>query len=194
MIFEYVGENRVGMGLLQTFIFSTITPSAMSHEHGKQKSERYSEDAHLTGLANEICKIYDGSELRDASTFQKRIIFTNSSLGEEEIAGKCKKIDGAIRFLWGNDFLILIHKPTWDASPPLEKTRILVHELLHIAEGEDGEALTRKHGGDFCAIPSHDKQSYRIAEGIYQKLRTLKEFQTQQEIIKSVPPIEPIPA
>jgi len=51
----------------------------MSHEHGKQKPERYSEDAHLTGLANEILKIYDGSELLDASTFQKRIIFTSSS-------------------------------------------------------------------------------------------------------------------
>ncbi len=160
----------------------------MSHEHGKQKPERYSEDAHLTGLANEILKIYDGSELLDASTFQKRIIFTSSSLGDEEIAGKCKKIDGAIRFLWENDFLILIHKPTWDASPPLEKTRILVHELLHIAEGEDGEASIRKHGGEFCSIASHDKQCYRIAEGIYRKLRTLKEFQTQQEIAElSIP-------
>ncbi len=159
----------------------------MSHNHEKQKPEKYSEDAHLTGLANEILKTYDGTELLDANIFQRRIIFTNSSLGDEEIAGKCKKIDGAIRFLWGNDFLILIHKPTWDASPPLEKTRILVHELLHIEEGENGEAAIRKHGGDFCMISSHDKQSYRIAESVYRKLRTLKEFQTQQEIVAPIP-------
>jgi hypothetical protein len=148
----------------------------------KPEKWKFQSDAHLTGLFREIITDYDGVELADANAFQWRILFTNNSLGDEEAAGKCQKISGAIRHLWGVDFLILVQKTIWDAATPLEKTRILVHEAHHMKESEDGEAMIRKHGGDFCTIAAHDKQSYRIAELVIKKLRSLKEFETQQEL------------
>ncbi|SRR6266567_1012119 len=151
----------------------------MSHNHGKK--EKYQEDGHLSVLFNELLK--ESPELREASQFQWRIIFTNNSLGDEEVAGKCQKISGAISYLWGVDFMILIQKSHWDAATPLEKTRILVHEATHMAESEKGEPKVRRHEGDFCSIPAHDKNSYRIAEAIYRRLKNLNEFQTQEEII-----------
>jgi hypothetical protein len=158
----------------------------MSHDHSKPEKWKFQEDGHLSVLFNELLKNYDGIELNDANTFQSRILFTNNSLGDEEVAGKCMKISGVIRHLWGVDFIVLIQKTCWDAATPLEKTRILAHEAHHMKESEDGEPTVRKHGGDFCSIPEHDKQSYRIAELVYKKLKNLKEFTTQQEITVTV--------
>jgi len=154
----------------------------ISHEHKPKPSEKYVENGKLEVLVNEILTKWDGDELADAETFQWKILFTNGSLGDEEVAGKCRKIDGPIRYLWGVDYLLLIHKPSFDAGTPREKTRILVHELHHIAQSENGEPQIRKHAGDFCSIPEHDKLSYRIAEAIYRKLDNLSEFLTQEEL------------
>jgi predicted metallopeptidase len=160
--------------------------TALSHDHGKAK-EKYLENGALEILAKEVIEEVEAIDQPiDAGIFQWKILFTNTNLGDEEIAGKCKKIDGAIRYIYGIDFLILIQKETWDAASPLEKTRILVHELTHIAQGEKGDPQIRKHAGDFCSIPEHDKQSYKIAEAIYRKLPRLKEFETQQEIAPQI--------
>jgi predicted metallopeptidase len=159
----------------------------MSHDHPKQEKWKYATDANLTGLFREMLAEYDGFELAEAATSIWKILFTNNSLGDEEIAGRCQKVSGAIRHLWGIDYIILIQKTHWDAASPVEKVRTLVHEATHIKTSKDGEPEIRKHGGDFCTIAAHDKQSYRIAELVYRKLKTLKEFQTQQEIVVAVP-------
>jgi hypothetical protein len=143
---------------------------------------RYEEDGHLPVLVKEILDSYRGSELNDAKAFQWRVLFTTQTLGHEEVAGKCTRVDGAIRFLWSNDFIILIHKPTFDSATTLEKTRILVHELHHIGKDEHDEPTIRRHAGDFCEIPAHDKLSYKVAHEIYRNLKNLKEFTTQDEI------------
>src|SRR5712692_6605976 len=104
---------------------------------------KYSEDGHLAVLTNEILSTYKGPELGAAGASRYKILFTESSLGDEEIAGKCRKMDGAVRYLYDLDYLILIHKPTFDSMTALEKTRILVHELHHIDADEDKEPLIR---------------------------------------------------
>lgn len=156
-----------------------------------QKGERYLEDGKLSVLAKEILDqtaLADiGDPLHDAEKFQFKIIFVNGSLGDEEAAGKCKKIEGAISYLWGIDYLILIQKTLFDAATPLEKTRVLVHELYHILASDKGEPEIRKHWGDYCSIPSHDKFSYEVASAIERKLKNLKAFLQQVEL-------DPIPA
>lgn len=145
-------------------------------------TERYQEDGSLSLLANEILTAYKGEELNDAKAFQWKIIFTTTTLGHEEVAGKCTKIDGPIRYLWENDFLILIKKDEFDRATAIDKTRILVHELHHIGKNEHDEPAIRRHIGDFCVIPSHDKLSYKIAGELYKHLLHLKDFTRQEEV------------
>ena len=150
-------------------------------------TERYLEDGKLSVLTNEILQSYKGSELNDAKAFEYRIIFTNGSLGHQEVAGRCTKVHGAIRYLWSNDFVILIQKKEFDAMTPVQKTRILVHELHHIGKDEHDEPTIRRHDGDFCEIDAHDKLCYKIAHEIYRGLKNLKEFTRQEEM--DVPPV-----
>ena len=146
-------------------------------------TQRYESDGKLPILVKEILDAYKGNELNDAKAFQWRVIFTNQTLGHEEVAGKCTKVDGAIRFLWSNDFIIQLHKPTFDAATALEKVRIIAHELHHIGKDDHDEPAIRRHAGDFCEIPAHDKLSYKIAGEIYKHIGTLKDFTTQSEVV-----------
>lgn len=147
-------------------------------------TQRYESDGKLPILVKEILDNYRGNELNDAKAFQWRVIFTNQTLGHEEVAGKCTKVDGAIRFLWSNDFIIQLHKPTFDASTAIEKVRIIVHELHHIGKDDHDEPAIRRHAGDFCEIPAHDKLSYKIAGEIFKQIKTLREFTTQSEVVE----------
>jgi Putative phage metallopeptidase len=153
-------------------------------------TERYQEDGKLTVLAGEVLKAYRGDALNDAKAFQFRIIFTTQTLGHEEVAGKCTKIDGAIRYLWSNDFIILIKKDEFEKATAIDKTRIIVHELHHIGKNEHDEPAIRRHMGDFCEIPAHDKLSYGIARQIVKDLPSLKDFTTQEEIPPTALPEE----
>lgn len=148
-------------------------------------NERYEDDGSLRVLTAEILEAYKGEALNDAKAFQKRVIFTNTKLGHEEVAGKCTKIDGPIRFLWGVDFIIQIQKQEFEKMTALDKTRIIVHELHHIGKNEHDEPETRRHSGDFCEIAAHDKLSYAIAREIYKDLKNLKGFTTQEEVAVS---------
>lgn len=144
---------------------------------------KYQEDGRLPVLAQEILNHYKGEELNAAKSFQWRVIFTDSSLGINEPAGKCRKIDGAISYLWHVDFLILIHRQTWDGLTNQQKTHLLVHELHHIAVGDNDEPKIRPHAGDFCEIAAHDKTCQRIASEIWRDLKNLEGFNKQIEIV-----------
>lgn len=146
-------------------------------------TERYSEDGQLSILAKQILDTYEGNDLDDAKTFQWRILFTSQTLGHEEVAGKCTKVDGAIRYLWSNDFIILIHRQSFDSATDLEKVRIIAHELHHIGKNEHDEPAIRRHEGDFCEIPSHDKRSFKIAGEIHRNLPALRAFTRQVEVV-----------
>ena len=85
-----------------------------------------------------------------------------TSIELDHIAGKCRKLDGAIKFQTGLDFLILIHKPPFTTSNTLDKFRVVCHELYHI-QWEKKHFKVRHHDGDFCEIAAHDKFSYALA-------------------------------
>jgi hypothetical protein len=144
---------------------------------------KYQEDASLSLLTNEILATYKGEELNDAKAFQWKIIFTTNTLGHEEVAGRCSRIDGPIAYLWDNEFLIQVKKDEFEKATALDKTRILVHELHHIGKNENDQPAIRRHVGDFCEIPAHDKLSYKIAQEIYKHLSHLKDFTTQEEVV-----------
>lgn len=149
-------------------------------------TDRYEDNASLSLLATEILTSYTGEHLNDAKAFQWKIIFTTGSLGREEVAGKCTKIDGAIRYLWENDFLIQIQKDEFDKATDRDKIRILAHELHHIGKNDHDEPAIRHHGGDFCEIAAHDKLSYKIAGEIYKQLNHLKDFTRQAVVVTEI--------
>ena len=99
-------------------------------------------------------------ELSEAQAASFKVFYTNAEM--EHIGGKCRKLDGAVRYQTKEDYFILIHRKPFAESDDFHKVRMLVHELFHI-EKDEGAFKIRKHRGDFCEIAEHDKFSYQLA-------------------------------
>ena len=141
--------------------------------------ERYEESSELTSLAHEIAAA--SKHLSESSTFNWGLVFT--SIEQEHYGGKCRRLDEAMRFKTELDYLIVIYKEHFEKMKPDEKVALIVHELHHIVSSSRGNPQLRKHGGDYCEIPSHDKFSQDIAASIIGKLPTITKmpFQTTME-------------
>ncbi len=118
----------------------------------------YQDDDALDALAHRIQSSLP--ELIEATESRFRAFY--SSVEPDHIGGKCRKLDGAVRHRTGDDYWLLIHQDPFLRADDLHKFRILVHEIHHIAK-EGNSWVIRRHSGDFCEIPEHDRYSYRLA-------------------------------
>lgn len=121
-------------------------------------SDDYEDNEALQQLMVAVVKALP--ELQEAQSASIKAFY--SAVEPEHIGGKCRKLDGAVKFQTGNDFFILIHKAPFVASDALDKVRLICHELHHIALRKE-TFYVRHHEGDFCEIPEHDRFSYRLA-------------------------------
>jgi len=158
-------------------------------------NEKFEESQALQLLVQDLLQL-NFPELADADTARFRIMFTNTESDRE--FGRCTKLDDPMRFLLKFDYIILIHKPEWDKMPPIERLRIVCHELRHIAL-DKGNPKIRKHVAgkdadgehlqdDFCEIASrnHDKISYRLADQALERMKPLTKHVILTEIQKEL--------
>lgn len=99
-----------------------------------------------------------------------KIFFTIKPLNDH--AGYCKRLDHAVRFKLGVDYFILIDKTDWDKSNRIEKAKLVIHELHHIAKDDKGQPIIRKHNSseDFCELPVHDLYSENVVSKLKDRL------------------------
>jgi hypothetical protein len=124
----------------------------------KFEKRDYQDSEALQTLALKIVNVVP--ELEEARSSAFKAFY--SSVEPEHIGGKCRKLDGAVRFQTGSDFFLLVHKESFADSDELHKIRLLCHELYHIARDRNSYAV-RRHAGYFCEIAEHDRFSYRLA-------------------------------
>jgi len=60
-----------------------------------------------------------------------------------EYAGKIQKPGGVWRFLSDYDYVVLVHKPSWDRFNERQRKALIYHELSHITYKTDKEE--KKH-------------------------------------------------
>lgn len=130
----------------------------------------YEDSKDLEQMANFVLRRLPDS-FKDAEQAKFKIFFTTRDPSQRHFAGLCRKLDNAIQFRTGLQFIILIYKPYWEEKATNdEKFKVLIHELHHIQviEKEDEETgevkvifKVRKHNEeeDFCELPSHDQYS-----------------------------------
>lgn len=124
----------------------------------KFEKRDYSDSEDLQALAEKIAEVVP--ELAYARQAKYKVFYSSSE--PEHIGGKCRRLDGAVRFQTGMDYFILIHRAPFVASNIFQKVRMLVHEEYHIFKDRN-TWLVRRHAGDFCEIAEHDALSYRLA-------------------------------
>lgn len=130
------------------------------------KKREYSESPALEELASRIAN--STPELIDSLSAKWRVIYSSTEL--EHLAGKCRKLDGALKFQTKLDFIIFVHRPPFMEMDERRKFRVICHELYHIEQKEKGFKV-RKHGGDFCEIESHDTFSFELADRAMQTMK-----------------------
>lgn len=153
---------------------------------------KFYSDAGLTKLSREILEsagniddvtVAGGAPLSEARATPFRIMF--SSKKSDRFAGKCYKVDEALRTIIGFDFYIIIYKPNFDEQTQLDKVHTVAHELHHIMLDDEDRPRIRRHNGEFCEIRSHDQFPAALAKRILPDLlkgETLKTFETQKVI------------
>ena len=99
-------------------------------------------------------------ELIDAQAANWKAFYSKHE--PEERGGKCRKLDGAVRYQENRDYYILIHYQPFVEMDDLHRVRIIIHELNHILK-EKENFVVRHHAGDFCEIAEHDRFCYRLA-------------------------------
>ena len=118
----------------------------------------YQDNESLDTLAHKIASVVPELEAAREASFKAFY----STAEPEHIGGKCRRLDGAVRYQTGRDFFVLVHKDPFIQGDTLQRFRLLTHELYHIAR-EKTYFVSRHHAADFCEIPDHDKWSYRLA-------------------------------
>jgi len=71
-----------------------------------------------------------------------------------EYAGKIQKPGGVWRFLSDYDYVVLIHKPSWDKFSEKQREALVYHELLHITYTVD------KNGEKRWKLRRHDIEEF----------------------------------
>lgn len=132
------------------------------------ETDKYEMSPVLTQFAFQVQNIVP--ELSDARSAVWEIFYVDT-LGsdDEDVAGRCKKLDPAVRFRTKVDYYILVVKEKFVKMTVKEKLRLISHELFHIERSEGKKSKTiqwkvRHHKGDFCSIQEHDRYSFMLAE------------------------------
>ena len=63
--------------------------------------------------------------------------------------GECAKTSGKWRHLTEFDFVIVIHKETWEAFAELQREALMHHEISHIGRAEDKWVIVRHDVEEF---------------------------------------------
>jgi len=71
-----------------------------------------------------------------------------------EYAGKIQKPGGVWRFLSDYDYVVLVHKASWDSFNERQRKALIYHELLHITYKTD------KNGKKHWKIRKHDIEEF----------------------------------
>jgi len=105
--------------------------------------------------------------LRDAPLKIKFLLIS----GRISYAGRVLKTSPLLKFLTGNDLVVLINKDVWDSLPQDGKEALVFHELCHI-----------KVVGDKVSLAKHDVEEFvKVIERYGPWTDTLK---TIEEILK----------
>ena len=129
----------------------------------EEPQEKYTHNPHLQKAVDEVL----GNEAFQAvAEFKVVAVFAKGKAPADREAASCRKMPGAIRTVSGIDFLLVFWTSEWDAMPTPERHRTIVHECMHIGSNDKGDPKIRRHGGDFCEIPEHDKESLELAKQI----------------------------
>lgn len=128
------------------------------------EKKKYWEDAALTTVVEQVRQ---SGQFPDAEDFKIRVLYVNGKPPEEgDVAAKCIKVADHLRVISHVDFVLLFWKSAWDLMVPETRFTTICHELHHIDQTENGKPKIRRHGGDFCEIPEHDKESRQLAKMI----------------------------
>jgi predicted metallopeptidase len=128
-----------------------------------ESDAKYSHDPNLQRAVDDVRKAADFAEISD---FKIVAVFAKGKAPADREVASCRKVPNAIRAVSGLDFLLVFWRTPWDEETTFERHRTIVHELMHVDITDDGEPKVRRHQGDFCEIPQHDKESYALAKKI----------------------------
>lgn len=81
-------------------------------------------------------------------------------------AASCHKVPETMKVISGVDYYLTFWSSVWMKMAEDERHVTVCHELHHIATDDNGKPSIRRHEGDFCEIPEHDKESQRIAASL----------------------------
>ncbi len=134
------------------------TRSAVDTGDGK-----YLHDPNLQRAVDDVMEAQDFEAVRE---FKVVAVFAKGKAPAEREAASCRKMPNAIRTVSEIDFLLVFWTSAWEKMTTPDRHRLIVHELMHVGINEKGEPKIRRHSGDFCEIPEHDKESAELAKKV----------------------------
>jgi hypothetical protein len=129
----------------------------------EESQEKYTHNPHLQKAVDDVL---GHQAFQPVAEFKVVAVLAKGKAPADREAASCRKIPNAIRTVSGIHFLLVFWTAEWDAMTTAERHRTIVHECMHIGSNDDGEPKIRCHGGDFCEIPQHDKESLELAKQI----------------------------
>jgi len=129
----------------------------------EEPQEKYVHDPRLQKAVEDVMGHETFAPVHD---FKVVAVFAKGKAPADREAASCRKISNAIRTVSGIDFLLTFWTAEWDLMKRSERHRIIVHELMHVGINDKGDPKVRRHSGDFCEIPEHDKESAELAKTI----------------------------
>lgn len=124
--------------------------------------KKYAADDTLTDIVQQILR---SGHFSEAMNFTIKALYARGSPPGYREAASCHKMSEAVRAVSGVDFILIFWTTPWNAATVEERQVLLVHELHHIAV-KDGKPALRRHAGDFCEIPKHDRFCVELAKKI----------------------------
>ena len=129
----------------------------------EEPQEKYTHNPHLQKAVEDVMQAPAFQTITD---FKIVAVFAKGRAPADREAAACRKIPNAIRTVSRNDFLLVFWTAEWDTMTTPERHRTIVHELMHVDHNDKGDPKIRRHSGDFCEIPEHDKESTELAKKI----------------------------
>lgn len=130
----------------------------------EESGGKYVHDPNLQKVVEDIVNSGEFDEF--ITDFKVVAVFAKGKAPADREAASCRKIANAIRTVSKIDFLLVFWREPWDQMTSPERHKLVVHEIMHIGVNDKGEPKIRRHSGDFCEIPEHDKESAELAKKI----------------------------
>jgi hypothetical protein len=129
----------------------------------EETQEKYTHNPHLQKAVDDVLS---NEAFRAVAELTVKAVFAKGKAPADREAASCRKVPGPVRAVTKVDFLLVFWTKEWDAMPTPERHRTIVHECMHVGMNDNGDPKIRRHGGDFCEIPEHDKESMELAKQI----------------------------